>query len=210
MTEIIPVIIPKDFDEVKEKIKLVESYTDWFQLDIIDGTFVENDITWNNPKDLESFKTKLKLEVHLMIREPEKHVDKWIKSGVKRIIFHFEATRKWESIIKKIRKAGIEVGMAINPETSIDVVDQFIEDLDLVLIMTVNPGLSGQKFLKKSLDKIKKLREKYPDVDIQVDGGINLETIPEVIKAGANLLVIGSAIFKSKDIEKVIKELKAI
>ncbi len=207
MIEIIPTIIAKDFDELKEKAKLVEKHTDWLQLDVMDGVFVDN-MTWNNPSDLEDFKTDLNLEAHLMIREPEKHIDKWIKSGVQRIIFHFEATKKWENIIKKIKDAGLEAGLAINPETPIDVIDQFIGDLDLVLIMTVNPGFGGQKILKETLGKIQGLREKYEDVNIQVDGGVNLKTAPDVIKVGANMLVSGSAVFKSKDIKKTIKKLK--
>jgi len=103
MIEVIPTIIAKDFEELREKVKLVEPHTEWVQLDVMDGVFVDN-TTWNNPSDLKNLKTKLKLEVHLMIKNPEKIIDQWIKSGVKRIIFHFEATRKWENIIKKIKK----------------------------------------------------------------------------------------------------------
>lgn len=207
MIEVIPTILVKDFKELKEKIKLVESHVKWVQLDVMDGIFVDN-TTWNNPSDLKNLEIGLKLEAHLMIEEPENYIDEWIKSGVKRIIFHYEATDKHREIIEKIKKAGLEVGLALNPETSIDVVDNFIKDLDLILIMTVNPGWGGQEFLEKQLGKIKQLRNKYQDVKIEVDGGISLETAPKVIKAGANLLAVGSVIFESDNIKETIWKLK--
>ena len=214
MIEIIPTILVKSFDELKEKVRLVEPYVDWVQLDVMDGEFVNN-ITWphaergkNNPSDLKNLETNLNLEVHLMVNQPEKVIDNWIKSGVKRIIFHYEATDKHQEIIEKIRQADLEAGIALNPETPIEVIDEFIEQLDLVLIMTVNPGWGGQEFLKESLEKIKQLRDKYQDVKIEVDGGINLETAPQVIQAGANFLVSGSVIFKSNNIKQTIWKLK--
>ncbi|MBU2068220.1 ribulose-phosphate 3-epimerase [Patescibacteria group bacterium] len=207
MIEVIPTILVKDFKELKEKIKLVESHVKWVQLDVMDGIFVDN-TTWNNPVDLKNLEIGLKLEAHLMIEEPENYIDEWIKSGVKRIIFHYEATDKHREIIEKIKKAGLEVGLALNPETSIDVVDNFIKDLDLILIMTVNPGWGGQEFLEKQLGKIKQLRNKYQDVKIEIDGGISLETAPKVIKAGANLLAVGSVIFESDNIKETIWKLK--
>jgi ribulose-phosphate 3-epimerase len=207
MIQVIPTIIAKDFQELQEKVKKVEPYVDWVQLDVMDGQFVDN-ITWNNPAELKNLETSLKLEAHLMVQNPERVVDDWIASGVKRIIFHYESTRQPEGIIKKVKQAGLEIGLAINPETLIEVVDDFIDQLDLVLVMTVEPGRGGQSFLEESLGKIKQLREKYKDVNIEVDGGVNLETAPKVIQAGANLLASGTAIFKSENIEKTIKELK--
>ena len=205
MIQIIPTIIAKDFQELNEKIKKIESYVEWAQLDVMDGKFVNN-LTWNNPADLKNLENNLNKEAHLMINDPEEVIDQWIKSGVKRIIFHYEATDKHQEIIEKIKKSGLEVGLAINPETSISILDDLIEQIDLVLIMTVNPGFGGQGFLNESVDKIKQLREKYKDVKIGVDGGINLETAPKVIKAGANILAVGTAIFKSNNIEQTIKE----
>ena len=207
MIEVIPTIIAKDFEELREKVRKVEPYVDWVQLDIMDGQFVDN-LTWNNPTDLKDLKTNLKLEAHLMIESPEEHINNWINSGVKRIIFHFESTKKIREIIARIKEAGLGVGLAINPETPPEVVDDFIDQLDLVLVMTVPPGRGGQKFLEETLPKIKNLREKYPHVKIGVDGGINLESAPKVIQAGANILASGSAIFKSDNIKKVIKKLQ--
>ncbi len=207
MIEIIPAIIPKFFQEIEEKIKLVEPYVDWVQLDVMDGKFVNNS-TWNNPNDLKSLNTNLNLEVHLMINNPEEAIDDWIESGVKRIIIHYESTDKHKEIIEKVKRAGLEIGLAINPETSIEVIDEFYKDIDLVLIMSVNPGFGNQDFLNESVDKIRQLRERYKNVNIEVDGGVNLETAPNVIKAGANILISGSAIFKSNNIEETIKQLK--
>jgi len=207
MIEIIPAIIPKFFQEIEEKIKLVEPYVDWVQLDVMDGKFVNN-LTWTNPNDLKSLNTNLNLEVHLMINNPEEAIDDWIESGVKRIIIHYESTDKHKEIIEKVKRAGLEIGLAINPETSIEVIDEFYKDIDLVLIMSVNPGFGNQDFLNESVDKIRQLRERYKNVNIEVDGGVNLETAPNVIKAGANILISGSAIFKSNNIEETIKKLK--
>lgn len=207
MIQVIPTIIARDFQELKEKIKKVEPYIDWVQLDVMDGQFVEN-TTWNSPADLKNLETNLQLEAHLMIKNPEEYIDDWIESGVKRIIIHFESTDQLKEIIERIKKAGLAVGLAINPETSIGVVDDFIDQLDLVLVMTVQPGRGGQSILEETLDKIKNLRTKYRNVNIEVDGGINSETAPKVIQVGANLLASGSAIFKSEDIEETIKKLK--
>jgi ribulose-phosphate 3-epimerase len=209
MIQVIPTIIAKDFQELQEKIKKVEPYVDWVQLDVMDGQFVDN-ATWNNPADLKNLETSLKLEAHLMIQNPELVIDDWIDSGGKRIIFHYESTEQPEKIIERIKKAGLEVGLAINPETPIEIVNKFIGQLDLVLVMTVYPGHGGQEFLEEALSKIKKLRKKYKNVNIEVDGGINLETAPKVIQVGANILASGSAIFKSEDIQQTIEGLKGL
>jgi len=186
MIQIIPAIIAKDFQEFQDKINKVEPYLEWAQLDIMDGKFVNNS-TWNKPEELRNINTNLNLEAHLMVNNPEEAISDWINSGVKRIIFHYEATDKHREIIEKIKKSRIEVGIALNPETPINVLDDFIKELDLVLVMTVNPGFGGQGFLNESVDKVKELREEYKNVKIEVDGGINLKTAPKVIKAGANI-----------------------
>jgi len=209
MIEIIPTIIAKDFKELQEKVRRVEPYVDWIQLDIMDGQFVDNS-TWSNPAELKKLETEAKLEAHLMIKNPEDTIEQWINSGVKRIIIHFESTRYHRQLIDKIKKAGLEVGLAINPQTPIEVVDDFIPDLDLVLVMTVQPGRGGQKLIADTLNKIEQLRETYPNVNIEVDGGINSETASQVIQAGANLLASGSAIFNSGNIEETIKKLKSL
>ena len=209
MIQVIPTIIAKDFQELQEKIKKVEGYVKWVQLDVMDGRFVKNS-TWNEPADLKNLETNLNLEAHLMIQSPEENIDDWIASGLERIIIHFESTNQAKEIIERIKKAGLAVGLAINPETSTEVVDDFIKQLDLVLVMTVQPGRGGQKFLEETLVKIKDLRDKYKNVNIEVDGGINLDTAKKAVEAGANILASGSAVFESKDINQTIQNLKKI
>lgn len=208
MIKIVPTIIAKDFQELQKKVKKVEPYVEWAQLDVMDGRFVNN-TTWNNPADLSDLETSLKLEAHLMIDKPQKVIDEWIKSGIKRIIFHYESTGRPKEVIKRIKEAGLEVGMALSPETPAEVInDDFVNQLDLILVMTVKPGWGGQKFIEETLYKVRTLRARYHNVNIMVDGGINSETAPRVIGAGANLLAVGTAIFQSDNIEQTIKELK--
>lgn len=211
--EIIPTILVKSFKEVKERIKKVEDYVNWVQLDIMDGVFVDNE-TWNNPRDLKELKTKVKLEAHLMVNKPEEVIDDWLKV-VDRVIIHFESkitNRELgiRELIKKVHKKKKEFGLALNPETHPAVVTPFLKDLDLVLFMTVQPGWGGQEFKDWILKKIKALHKLWPNGNIEVDGGINSETAKKAIKAGANLICVGTHIFKSKDIEKTIKSLKKI
>lgn len=209
MTQVIPAIIAKDFEELKDKIKQIEPFVEWAQLDVMDGKFVDN-TTWSNPSDLKKLKTNLKLEAHLMVEKPEDVIDDWIKSGVKRIIIHYEATKKLDKIIKKIQDAGLEASIAINPETSANELSPFLNVSSIlsVLIMTVRPGRGGQEFIEATLGKIRALRERDENVKIEVDGGINLETAQKVVRAGADILAVGSAIFKSEDIKKSIEELE--
>ncbi len=212
MTEIIPTILVKTFKQVKQRIKSVEPYVNWVQLDIMDGIFVNNE-TFNNPQKIKNIKTKPKLEAHLMVQQPEKVINNWSKV-VDRVIFHYESKIKNRELgIRKMidytHKAGKQIGIALNPETDIAVLTPFLKDLDLVLIMTVQPGWGGQKFKQWTLDKIEVLRERWPKGNIEVDGGIEPKTAKLAIKAGANLICSGTYIFKNKNIEQAIKKLKA-
>lgn len=220
MFEIIPAIIAKNFFELRKKIKKIEPYVRWVQLDIMDGLFVEN-ATWREPRDLKNLETGLNLEAHLMIERPEESIDAWIKSGVKRIIFHYEATDKGKEIIAKIKKAGLEAGLAVNPETPLSILETFFGDLvlkwglgsqkiDLVSFLTVQPGRGGQKFIEDVFDKIRSFRQVYPDIKIEADGGINLETAKKAVEAGADILVSGSYIFGAENTQQAIKDLKKI
>lgn len=205
--QIIPTILVKTFKEVKEKIKAVENYVDWIQLDIMDGVFV-GDRTWNNPSDLKKIKTKSKLEAHLMVQNPEKVIDKWLKN-VDRVIVHFESKiEDLENLIKKVHSHKKQIGLAINPETNCRVIAPFLEKIDLVLFMSVQPGLGGQMFEPETLDKIKALREIWPKGDIGVDGGVNDKNARKIFAVGANLLCVGNYIFKSENIKQTIEKLK--
>ncbi|HUT96110.1 MAG TPA: ribulose-phosphate 3-epimerase [Candidatus Paceibacterota bacterium] len=222
--QIIPTILVKTFKEVKEKIKAVENYVDWVQLDIMDGIFVEN-TTWpyteGSPEDLkkvhpvksrgagspEATFNRVKLEAHLMVQEPEKIIDKWLKN-VDRVIIHFESKIKdLENLIKKVHSRKKQIGLAINLETNYVVIAPFLEKIDLVLFMTVQPGWGGQMFEPEVLDKIKALRGIWPKGNIGVDGGINNKNAKQILAAGANILCVGNYIFKNKNIKQAIRQL---
>ena len=210
--EIYPAIIAKDFEDLKGKIGLIEPYFSMVQLDVMDGKFVEN-ITYGDPQGVKSIPTNLNWEIHLMVQEVEKAIDGWVEIEPMRIIFHCEAVRnlpidRINDIILKIKNYGIGVGMAANPETPLKAVKPFLNNLDLVLLMTVRPGQGGQRFLNEVIPKIDALRKLWPSGKIEVDGGINSETAKLAIQAGANILVAGSYIFGTEDIKKVINELK--
>lgn len=216
MIEIIPTIIAKDFVELKKQIEQVEHYVNWIQLDIMDGKFVPNE-TWpyfaeatkgeHSPSDLKNIDTPASLEAHLMIEEPERVLDDWLEV-VGRIIVHLEATQKIDEIIAKIHTFGKQVGVALNPETSLEAIKPHLNQLDLVLCMTVSPGFGGQKFKDEVLTKIRALRRIHPEINIQVDGGIKPGTAKKAVEAGANLLACGSFIYQSKSISGAIKELR--
>lgn len=212
MPELVPVIFVKTFDELKEKLALVEGKVETVQLDVADGVFVNNETFWQS-EDLVKLETKLFLEAHLMVSEPQQVLNRWLDSPVGRVILHWEAINKIFNdqfsifnLIESVHDKKKKIGIALNPETSIDVLGDFINNIDLVLIMSVHPGFSGQEFLPEVLPKISALRKNYPNVRIEVDGGVNLQNAGQLIDAGADILVIGSAIFSSQSPEDVIKE----
>ena len=201
MAEIIPAIIAKNFDELHDKIKQVERFADWTQLDIMDGKFVPNE-TWNNPVELkvESKKWKVNIEAHLMIMEPWKFIDEWIESGAKRIIVHYESFAghldKISEIADKVKNAGLEFSIAINPSTPWNILESYLDKIDIVFMMTVEPGFSGQNFIGTVLLKTADFKNNFPEKRVEVDGGINMETAEKAIAAGADILAAGSFIYK--------------
>ena len=207
MVEIIPAIIAKSFMEVREMVGMVEQNVRWVQLDIMDNNFVPN-LTWNNPDDLKSYNPGVFLEAHLMISDPEKYVDRWISGGVKRIVFHFEATENPHEIIQICRQRNTDVGIALNPETDTEVLKPFDELVDMVLMLGVTPGFGGQKFKPKVLEKVKQLRGRNSHLTIGIDGGMNPRTAKKAVEAGANIIVTGSYIFGSNNAEKAINDMK--
>ena len=207
--EIIPSINVLDFDELKKRIKKVEPYAKWVHLDVSDGVFTKH-VSWHEPKDLVGFKTKLKLEVHLMIDRPEKEIEEWLIKPVDRIIFHQEATKEHHLLIQKIRESNKEVGMAIRPDTPWLKLFPYISKVDMFQLLAVSPGPSGQEFSEEILHKIGHLRHVCPNCIIEVDGGITPRSAKRCIAEGANLLVAGSYLFNAKNIKKAIEELKKL
>lgn len=200
---IIPAIIAKSQKELDERIKKVSSNI--YQLDIMDGKFVKNKSLMFNFSLLKG----KKYEAHLMIKNPESWILKnWKKIDM--IIFHLESTKNPEVLIKIIKSKKRRVGIAINPNTSFEKLEPYINKIDMVLIMTVNPGKYGSKFLPKTIEKIKKLRKLKPKLNIEVDGGIDIKTIKLVNKMGVNRFVVGSYLQKSEDPKKAIDALRKI
>ncbi|MBN1494356.1 ribulose-phosphate 3-epimerase [Candidatus Peregrinibacteria bacterium] len=204
--KISPSILSADFGKLNDEIKSVEKYSDYIHVDVMDGHFVPN-ITIGACV-VSSIKTRLPLDVHLMIEHPEKYIEDFADAGAKVLTVHYEACKNLKSVLVKIRKLRIKAGVSIKPKTKIEVLKPYLKYLDWVLIMSVEPGFGGQKFIENSLDKIKWLRKNAPKLDIAVDGGINEKTAKECVKAGANVLIAGSYIFKAKIRKSSILRLK--
>lgn len=205
LPEVVPAILVKTPEELYEKIREVEQFVNRIQVDIMDGKFVPN--TTVQPEQIKKIKTDKILEAHLMVEDCEKYVNDFLNLDFDVIIIHVEAYKDVKKIIKIVKSRNKKIGLAINPPTSIETVKKFLNDVDLILFMTVNPGFGGQGFIPEVLPKIKELRE-ISDIDIEVDGGIKLGTIGLVAAAGANLLDANSSIYKSEDKKKAIELLK--
>ena len=208
-----PSILSADFSKLGEEIIAVEKAgADMIHLDIMDGCFVPN-ITFG-PVVIKSIRkiTQLPFDSHLMIENPEKYIADFAKAGVNILTVQVESCVHLQRVLSQIHENGMKAGVAMNPHTPVNFLEYVIDQLDLVLVMTVNPGFGGQKFIEPVVPKIKKVREMIDrtgrSIFLEVDGGINSKTCRKVIDAGANLLVAGSAIFSSKDYVKAISELK--
>ena len=207
-----PSILSADFANLEQEIKLVQSYgADWIHVDVMDGHFVPN-ITIGVPVVASLRKvTELPLDVHLMIENPKKYVEPFVKAGADILTFHYEALNNDDEIsdlIKYIKNFGIKAGISIKPKTQAQKVFKFLSTLDLVLVMTVEPGFGGQSFMRDCAEKIKILREENKNIIIQVDGGINDKTGQICKDYGANSLVAGNYIYKSQNIQEAIKLLR--
>tara|TARA_Y100000817_G_C16663578_1_gene458287 strand:- start:35 stop:694 length:660 start_codon:yes stop_codon:yes gene_type:complete len=214
--QISPSILSADFSQLGNELKrLEEGGADLIHVDVMDGHFVPN--LTIGPPVIKALKKNcsIKFDVHLMISPVHKYIDAYSEAGADIITIHPEATEDLSGSIRKIKELGKKVGVSLNPETKVNVIIDYLDKIDLVLIMSVNPGFGGQKFMPEVLSKIKELKkiqeEKNIDFDIEIDGGINFENSKIAIKAGANILVSGTTIFKSNngDIKKNIDLLKS-
>ncbi len=207
MFEIIPAIIVKTRDELESKIKLIEPHTNWVQIDIDDGKFVPN-ITLKNPREIKAIiaaHPDLKFELHLLIMNPEETLVDWIGTGARRIIVHIEATSVAEDIIEAAHEAGMQIGLALNPETAIEAVSSYLDQIEEILFLSVHPGFSGRPFIPEVIEKIIEFHNHHPKMIIGIDGGINLKTIHLAARAGVNRFYAQSVIFNAKDIGHVFE-----
>jgi ribulose-phosphate 3-epimerase len=214
MKKIAPSILSADFAHLADEIQAVEKAgADWVHVDVMDGHFVPN-LTIGPPvvKSIRKITDK-PLDVHLMIEKPEQYIPEFIDAGADIISVHPEATPHIQRALSMIREGGAKAGLALNPATPLFVLDHIWDDIDMILLMTVNPGFGGQAFIPEMKQKImtckKKLMRINPDILIEIDGGVGLSNIEELSKAGADVFVSGSAIFNNKEYETVIQEMKA-
>ena len=208
-------ILNADFNNLQKEIEMINSSeADWFHLDVMDGVFVPN-ISFGFPviEHVKKYATK-PLDVHLMIVEPEKYIDRFKRAGADLISVHYEACTHLHRTIQQIKSLGIKAGVVLNPHTPVSVLEDILQDVDLVLLMTVNPGYGGQKFIENSYKKIiqlkKMISEKGLSTLIQVDGGVDLTNTRKLVDAGVDVLVIGSFIFKSANPLETIVKLKKV
>jgi ribulose-phosphate 3-epimerase len=212
-TFISPSLLSADFTNLKDDIEMVnKSEADWFHLDIMDGVFVPN-ISYGLPVVEQINKLAEKpLDVHLMIIDPDRYIEAFKKAGADILTVHYEACTHLHRTVQNIKQNGMKAGVSLNPHTPVSVLEDIIGDLDLVLLMSVNPGFGGQSFIENTYNKVEKLKnliaEKNTNTIIEIDGGVNLETGKKLIDAGANALVAGSFVFGSSDPTETISNLK--
>ena len=208
LTKVVPAILTNDPAALETMIRQAESFTNYVQLDIMDGQFVPSQsITWEH---LTSLPTKLSWEVHLMVLRPENHLQGFHQAGAQKIIFHYEATPSPREVIARTRELGLGVGLAINPETTVSTILPLVDEVDSVLLMTVNPGFYGSKFIPEVMDKVAELRNVRPNMEIGVDGGVKESNITQIARAGVDVIYVGSAIFRQPQPGESFRHLQAL
>lgn len=215
LRKLAPSILDADFTCLERELRKIESGgADLIHLDIMDGNFVPNISFGSRIVESIKSKTSLPLEVHLMVEKPENHIKSFINAGGDIIIIHYETSKHLDRLIQTINEANVKSGIALNPATPLSVIKHLINKIDVLLLMTVNPGFGGQKFIPEMIGKIKKARKiidnQKKSISLAVDGGINLDNISNVVKAGAEIIVAGQIIFKSANPEMTIKKIKNI
>ena len=212
---IAPSVLAADFANLERDVKMVnESEADWFHIDVMDGVFVPN-ISFGMPviKAMKKHATK-PFDVHLMITQPERYIKDFKEVGADVLTVHYEACTHLHRTIQEIKANGMKAGVALNPHTPVSLLEDILSELDLVCLMSVNPGFGGQKFIGNTIQKVEKLREMAEssnrDLLIEIDGGVSSKNAGDLLNAGANVLVAGSFVFNSEDPKKTIAELKQI
>ena len=214
-TIISPSLLAADFTDLRHEVEMInKSDADWLHLDIMDGTFVPN-ISFGFPViDAVAKICKKPLDVHFMIEHPERYVQRTAKTGAMMMNVHYEACPHLHRTVQEIHDAGMKAGVTLNPSTPVCLLEDILNDVDMVLLMSVNPGFGGQKFIEGTIDKLRALREmvdrKNSRALIQIDGGVQAETAPRLVEAGADVLVSGSYVFKAADPIQTIHDLRSL
>lgn len=207
MIEVIPGILEQSFSAIVEKLRLVEEFCPWIQIDLLDNSLFGN-TSFHDASAFTNLRTTSKLELHMMVVHPENFVDEWASVGFKRFIGHVEGMTNVENFITKVRSKKLEVGLAIDIETDVKIIEPFLPNIDCVLVMGIHTGKSGQVFDDRAITKIHKIKLLAPNLPIEVDGGVNDETAGNIVQAGANRLVSTSYLFNSPHIPQAIKKLQ--
>ncbi len=212
---IAPSVLAANFKNLEADFKMInQSEADWYHVDVMDGQFVPN-ISFGQSIIKSMFAlAKKPLDVHLMIEKPEKYIEEFREAGAEVISVHYEACPHIHRTLQQIKATGAKAGVALNPGTPVSVIDDILENCDLVVLMSVNPGFGGQKFIYRTLEKIRSLKKQIIDRNLQtkieIDGGVGLQNAEAILKAGADILVAGSSVFKSEDPKDTIHRLKSI
>jgi len=215
MHQIAPSLLAADFSKLGEDIQMInDSDADMFHVDVMDGVFVPNiSFGQNIVKTIKSVAEK-PLDVHLMIVNPDQYLESFVDAGADILSVHYEACNHLHRSIQMIKSLGVRAGVALNPHTSVTLIEDVLEDIDQVILMSVNPGFGGQKFIYQTLLKIKQLKDRITernlDIKIEIDGGVGLQNAEKILQAGADILVAGSSVFKSDDPVKTVSQLKQI
>jgi len=206
--KIVPSVLTKDPQELERKIRILERLTDVIQIDIMDGELVPNISL--GADEVQKVNPKACLEIHLMVKKPIEYIEPFANIGAFRIIFHTESDNNAANVIERIKQFNLEPGIALNPPTPVERIQPFLDLVDIALVMGVNPGFQGQKFIPDTLTKVRAIKQIKPEIIIEVDGGVNPQTGPDLLNAGVDILNVGSYLFSNNTVEDNWKQMQKI